>query len=215
MKFHGGRVPRATREGCGGIHTGAGERALSVAAALWIVLLAGSGAHAQTQIAHTAHNLSPSGRGQIRENRAAGVCIFCHTPHNARPTRSLWNRELPGITYRLYESSTLKAQVTQPTGSSRLCLSCHDGILALSEVRVQDSSVRFAALGRLGAEPRLASISRTITPSRSSTTALSRSRRGPGRSGCDPKDRAARRVARCNARAATIRTKTAGRTSSE
>ncbi len=157
MKFHGGRVPGAKREGCGGTHTGAGGIALSVAAALWIVLLAGRDARAQTQIAHTVHNLSPSGRGQIRENRAAGVCIFCHTPHSARPTRSLWNRELPGITYRLYESSTLKAQVMQPTGSSRLCLSCHDGILALSELRVPGTGtgVRFATLGRLSGKTSL------------------------------------------------------------
>ncbi len=149
MKFHGGRVKEAKREGCAGTHTGALGRALPVTAALWIVLLAGGGARAQTQIAHTMHNLSPSGPGQIRENQAAGVCIFCHTPHNARPTRALWNRELPGITYKLYESSTLEAQVTQPTGSSRLCLSCHDGILALGELRVRDNGVRFATLGQL------------------------------------------------------------------
>jgi len=36
----------------------------------------------------------------------------------------------------LYTSSTLRAQVSQPNGSSRLCLSCHDGILALSNMRV-------------------------------------------------------------------------------
>ena len=149
MKFHSRRVPGAKPEGRGQTRAGVSKIARSVAVAMWIAVLAGGGARAQTQIAHTVHNLSPSGPGKIRENQAAGVCIFCHTPHNAKPTRALWNRELPGITYKLYESSTLKAQVAQPTGSSRLCLSCHDGILALSELRVQDSSVRLATLGRL------------------------------------------------------------------
>ena len=91
---------------------------------------------AQTQIARTKHNLTASGPGTVRTAEPTGVCIFCHTPHNANPTRGLWNRELPGVSYQLYASSTLKAQLNQPTGSSRLCLSCHDGILSLGNLRV-------------------------------------------------------------------------------
>ena len=93
-------------------------------------------AQAQTQISRTKHNLTPSGPGSVRSTGPAGVCVFCHTPHNAKPTIGLWNRELPGVSYQLYASSTLKAQLNQPTGSSRLCLSCHDGILALGKLRV-------------------------------------------------------------------------------
>lgn len=91
---------------------------------------------AQTQIAHTKHNLTATGPGTVRSTEPAGVCVFCHTPHNANPTRALWNRAFSGVTYQLYTSSTMKAQPNQPTGSSRLCLSCHDGILALGELRV-------------------------------------------------------------------------------
>ncbi|MFQ5524479.1 MAG: cytochrome c3 family protein, partial [Acidimicrobiia bacterium] len=47
------------------------------------------------------------------------------------------------MTYRLYESSTLEAALNQPTGSSRLCLSCHDGTLALGNVRVSPGRARF------------------------------------------------------------------------
>jgi predicted CXXCH cytochrome family protein len=36
--------------------------------------------------------------------------------------------------YQPYTSSTLKATVGQPTGASRLCLSCHDGTVALGSV---------------------------------------------------------------------------------
>lgn len=100
-------------------------------------------ARAQTEIALTVHNLTPSGPGTVRVSETAGLCVFCHTPHNANPTRSLWNRELPGVTYKLYESSTLQATLNQPTGDSRLCLSCHDGILALGNLRVPPKSGNF------------------------------------------------------------------------
>jgi predicted CXXCH cytochrome family protein len=33
--------------------------------------------------------------------------------------------------YTLYDSPTLDADVQQPTGASRLCLSCHDGSIAI------------------------------------------------------------------------------------
>src|SRR5262249_47779774 len=58
-----------------------------------------------------------------------------HTPHNAKPTRALWNRDLPGITYQLYASTTMQATVNQPSGASRLCLSCHDGTIAMGKLR--------------------------------------------------------------------------------
>jgi predicted CXXCH cytochrome family protein len=93
-------------------------------------------AQAQTQIARTVHNLTPGGPGQLKETRPTGLCVYCHTPHKANPTIALWNKDLPAVTYQLYSSSTLQATPNQPTGSSRLCLSCHDGILALGNLRV-------------------------------------------------------------------------------
>jgi predicted CXXCH cytochrome family protein len=90
---------------------------------------------AQTQISRTVHNLTPGGPGQLKETRPTGLCVYCHTPHNADPTIALWNKNMPAVTYQLYTSSTLQATLNQPTGSSRLCLSCHDGILALGSLR--------------------------------------------------------------------------------
>jgi len=91
---------------------------------------------AASDIARTVHNLTPDGPGQFKETRPAGLCVFCHTPHNSNPTRALWNRNFPGVNYQLYSSTTLRAVPNQPNGSSRLCLSCHDGILALGNLRV-------------------------------------------------------------------------------
>lgn len=84
------------------------------------------------------HNLSAGGPGIPGVTRAEGeerVCVFCHTPHHATASplnqTPLWSRELASKTYDLYASSTLKSAPQQPTGSARLCLSCHDGTIAL------------------------------------------------------------------------------------
>ena len=85
------------------------------------------------KLSGTKHNLSSSGPGPVKVAGEPEMCKFCHTPHSARPVAPLWNRTDPGTYYRTYESSTLVATVGQPTGSSRLCLSCHDGTIALSQ----------------------------------------------------------------------------------
>ncbi|MGH7275359.1 MAG: cytochrome c3 family protein, partial [Nitrospiria bacterium] len=74
------------------------------------------------------------------------ICIFCHTPHGANPdaTRQLqaplWNRNLSEANYQLYDqvlsrSFEGKLNPGAPTGYSRLCLSCHDGTIALGALR--------------------------------------------------------------------------------
>ncbi len=88
-----------------------------------------------SDVTRTRHNLSASGPGELKAGSVTDVCVFCHTPHNAQPSRALWNQALPGTAYTLYASATLKATLQQPTGSSRLCLSCHDGTVALGSVR--------------------------------------------------------------------------------
>jgi len=85
-------------------------------------------------VADSVHNLSPSGPGAIRAAEAAGVCEFCHTPHESSPVAALWNRRGQGTNYTPYTSSTAKATPGQPTGASLLCLSCHDGTVALGDL---------------------------------------------------------------------------------
>ena len=85
-------------------------------------------------IVHSKHNLSVSGPGNVRAAAESDICIFCHTPHGASSDGPLWNHQLSTAPYTPYQSSTLKAVVGQPTGSSKLCLSCHDGTVALGMV---------------------------------------------------------------------------------
>ena len=110
-----------------------------------LLLLTGTGsAHGKMSVIDSPHNLSASG-GRGRTSGLAGVslsgetriCIFCHVPHNATAGTPLWNRTLPSEStdYKPYQSSTINAnpRPEKPTGASRLCLSCHDGTIALSQ----------------------------------------------------------------------------------
>jgi predicted CXXCH cytochrome family protein len=91
-------------------------------------------AEAKTGIIVTKHNLSVTGPGEIKAIIETRVCVFCHTPHNAFPRTPLWNREIGPQNYETYESTTIVARPQQPDGPSRLCLSCHDGTVAIGAV---------------------------------------------------------------------------------
>ena len=71
------------------------------------------------------------------------ICLPCHTPHTSNVTTAganapLWAHNLSSQPYTLYSGYKFTATghgastQTQPDGSSKLCLSCHDGTIALS-----------------------------------------------------------------------------------
>jgi predicted CXXCH cytochrome family protein len=84
-----------------------------------------------TSVVGSPHNLSASGLGPVRAMTENEVCIFCHAPHNSSPVRPLWNRQMPTEAYTIYGSRALAARPGQPTGASKMCLSCHDGTIAV------------------------------------------------------------------------------------
>ena len=92
-------------------------------------------------IVYSKHNLSISSPGSVHASTETEICIFCHTPHFATGDGPLWNHEMSSAVYQPYTSTTLKATVGQPTGSSRLCLSCHDGTVALGMVHSRSSTI--------------------------------------------------------------------------
>ena len=112
---------------------------------LLVLLICCCGQADAKSIVDSLHNLSVSGPGPVKATGESEICIFCHTPHGARSDVAyLWNRRDTATVYTPYISSTLKATVGQPTGSSRLCLSCHDGTIAPGAVISRGSEIPFA-----------------------------------------------------------------------
>jgi hypothetical protein len=105
-------------------------------------------------VASTVHNLSVSGPGQVRALGETEICKFCHIPHNPVVPVPLWGHVLSRAQYQVPQVSTMsgaRTPVGQPDGSSRLCLSCHDGTVALGEIAGEPRSVAMLGATRLTA----------------------------------------------------------------
>jgi predicted CXXCH cytochrome family protein len=68
-------------------------------------------------------------------NRSGEICLPCHAPHYTKTLPApLWNHELATQTYIMYgktHTPAMDAELSsQPDGMSKICLSCHDGIVA-------------------------------------------------------------------------------------
>jgi len=103
---------------------------------------------ATTTIVGSAHDFSDDGAFFSTGNE---ICVVCHAPHNTyNPTEGnaagvanlgpLWNRALTLVTaYSMYNDNVrvgsdidaIDMGNVQPSGVSKLCLSCHDGTIAI------------------------------------------------------------------------------------
>ena len=87
-------------------------------------------------ITGSAHDFKANSWSSQEPSYSGEICAACHTPHNASTTVAdapLWDHEVSVSTgFQMYTSTTLDATlVTAPGGISLLCLSCHDGTVAL------------------------------------------------------------------------------------
>lgn len=107
-----------------------------------------------SDIRNTKHNFSsfvtPNILGQgdtrtVKSTNEAEICVFCHTPHGANLGEGpLWNREIPNnASYTTYTSGSIDSTIQSPNGVSKLCLSCHDGSIAIGSVRNRSGSGGF------------------------------------------------------------------------
>ncbi len=125
---------------------------LAVLGAILCVIVPGviTSPTAQTQgIVGSAHDGSPYDAEQQ-------ICSHCHTPHNADISvidAPLWNHEVTTKTFMTYTSSTLNAVVGQPDGSSKLCLSCHDGTVAVDSYGGEHGNFFLTGEDAVGAGP--------------------------------------------------------------
>jgi len=90
-------------------------------------------------ITGSAHDFRDGSGGVETWNGSGEICLPCHAPHNnVDPTTTaglLWNHTLAANgSYTPYASLTMDATAPATvTGSSVLCLSCHDGTVGLEQ----------------------------------------------------------------------------------
>lgn len=122
-------------------------------ASILLQLLAVTAVLAQyDSVVSTVHNLSATGPGEVRSLTETEVCKFCHIPHSAVVPVPLWSRALSKAQYdvpRIRSARDVREPAPQPDGSSRLCLSCHDGTLALGDIAGAPRSVAMSGAQRL------------------------------------------------------------------
>jgi predicted CXXCH cytochrome family protein len=91
-----------------------------------------------SSVVGSVHDLSVNGGASVKAVSEKNPCVFCHTPHHSNGEIPLWNHALSTVSnYVVYGSArltNLNVTVPQPNGSSRLCLSCHDGTVALGNI---------------------------------------------------------------------------------
>jgi hypothetical protein len=111
-----------------------------------LLLIAGRAGVAGT-LAGSAHDFSTL-------NWSGGkICVACHTTHNSNTTVAdapLWNHALSAATYTLYTSPTFNAVAGQPGGNSKLCLSCHDGTVAVDSFGGATGTTMISAKNSVG-----------------------------------------------------------------
>ena len=118
---------------------------------VWLLLAAYTAfAGTKTSIVDTPHNLSVTGRGEIKSMSETRVCIFCHSSHNASPEGPLWNHETTPRQFQTYNRSTMVGNPEAPNGATKLCLSCHDGTVAVGAVRSMGRNIAMVNVGPSG-----------------------------------------------------------------
>ncbi len=105
-----------------------------------MLLTLAAGAYAQTPLTGDvlgSHNLSASGTGPVKGSM--DPCLYCHAPHSGVQggSSALWSQTLSTQVYTTYSSTTMHNTTQQPAlgADSSLCLSCHDGTVAVGQTQ--------------------------------------------------------------------------------
>jgi hypothetical protein len=103
---------------------------------------------ARAQITNSMHDFSANSWS------GGEICKPCHTPHFAQPSTlsgALWNHAVTNATYTLFGGGVGTA-VTDLDTNSRLCLSCHDGTVALDSFGGTTGTTFIPARSNLGTD---------------------------------------------------------------
>jgi predicted CXXCH cytochrome family protein len=103
-----------------------------------VLFVAGSfGIAGAANIAGSKHDFSDTGTGQgANENTSGEICNTCHAPHSPSNASDgpLWDHAVTAVTnFTAYSdvNGSMDASLGQPGTVSKLCLSCHDGTVAI------------------------------------------------------------------------------------
>ena len=115
-----------------------------------LLMLAIIAAPAWAGIENSVHDFSSEGWS------GGEVCNVCHPPHAASSGTDgpLWNHAVSTATYTVYSSPTMDVTAEQPApgGVSRLCLSCHDGTIAIDSFGGATGSTTITGKANLGTD---------------------------------------------------------------
>jgi len=113
-----------------------------------------------TSIAGSVHDFSTAQWNPYNATTTLGgqICQPCHTPHNANQSVTaapLWNHAFTTATYQMYTGYEFGPGgagygVTAPDGTSKLCLSCHDGSIAMGSFGSQVGFAHMTSAAKLG-----------------------------------------------------------------
>jgi predicted CXXCH cytochrome family protein len=117
---------------------GKNMKKVALITAALVVTSAVSASAAVMSIKQSRHDMT---RWNGESGSTQEVCIFCHTPHNALISVPLWNRNNPSAAdWKLYNTSATVTSATKASNISHdsislFCMSCHDGITALGDLK--------------------------------------------------------------------------------
>ena len=101
--------------------------------ALGLMVAWGLAPHSATAtVSGTSHDLSSTAPG-------GQLCISCHSPHHVPSTLLLWNHQLSAENFSWGDATQTTGGTKLPTnikswsGSSKNCLSCHDGTVEIGK----------------------------------------------------------------------------------
>ena len=130
-----------------------GKIAARTATFFGVVLLIAATPALAGVIAGSAHDFSTGPSAGWSGGR---ICVACHTPHNAMTTGSpassvaLWNHTVSSASYTMYTSPTMKAGTGTAGASSKLCLSCHDGTVAVDSFGGRVGTINISSANNVG-----------------------------------------------------------------
>lgn len=104
-----------------------------------VTALSASMAFASGSVVNSRHNMNVYSTPDSQQR----VCAFCHTPHHADTSAALdynplWSHNVTQQVFTEYKTVTLQSNplgdnIHVLSGNSRLCMSCHDGVIAVDQ----------------------------------------------------------------------------------